>query len=271
MINWGPMEVTEANPILTEERRQRIGQLVEVQGSVTYAELSRSFGVSRMTLYRDLKALEASGRLRSVRGGALRPDIAGAQEPVLAAKRALYRRQKEAIGRYAAQHFVREGDSVVLEAGTTVAQAVQYLGKPGVTLISNGLETIRQATALLPGVTVMACGGVLREPSFTFVGPQAESFFTQLRAHNVFLSASGLTLDVGLTDPNPMEIQTKRAMAACADRVVVLMDSSKFGVRSLLQTLPLEQIHVLVTDDQAPPHYLEELRRAGIDVRVVHC
>ena len=61
------MEVTEANPILTEERRQRIGLLVEVQGSVTYAELSRSFGVSRMTLYRDLKALEAKIRAQARR------------------------------------------------------------------------------------------------------------------------------------------------------------------------------------------------------------
>ena len=150
--------VEEPSTVLTEERRQRIAQMVEAGGSINYAELERSFGVSRMTLYRDLKALEALGRLRCVRGGAVRVDGVIALEPLPAKKRGLHRREKEAIGRYAAQHFVREGDFVVLEAGTTVACMIKHLDKPGVTVISNGLETIREATALLPTVTLMGCG-----------------------------------------------------------------------------------------------------------------
>ncbi|MDX2007454.1 MAG: DeoR/GlpR family DNA-binding transcription regulator [Meiothermus sp.] len=261
--------VEELNSILAVERRKRIAQLVESNGSINYADLERSFGVSRMTLYRDLKALEGMNRLRCVRGGAVRLDNAVISEPMPSKKRALHRREKELIGRFAAQNFVREGDFIVLEAGTTAACMIKHLARPGVTLISNGLETIREATNLLPTVTVMGCGGILREPSYTFVGPQAEMFFAQLRAHTAFLSASGLTLENGLMDPNPLEIQVKRAMVACAERLVVLMDSSKFGVRSLLQTLPLDQVDVLITDDRITDKFAEELRARGIDLRVV--
>ncbi|MCX7783626.1 MAG: DeoR/GlpR family DNA-binding transcription regulator [Meiothermus sp.] len=195
-------------------------------------------------------------------------DNAVTPEPLPSKKRTLHRREKEVIGRYAAHHFVREGDFVVLEAGTTVACMLKHMGKPGVTLISNGLEIIREATSLLPTVTVMACGGILREPSYTFVGPQAEAFFSQLRAHTVFLSASGLTLEDGLMDPNPLEIQVKRAMANCAERVVILMDSSKFGTRSLLQTLPLDSIDALITDNGVPEKLAHEIRLRGIDFHI---
>lgn len=260
--------VTELPTVLTEERRQRIAQMVESNGSISYGELERFLGVSRMTLYRDFKVLEGLNRLRCVRGGAVRIEGVVAPEPLPSKKRSQHRKEKEAIGRYAVQHFVKEGDFVVLEAGTTVACTLKYLGKPGVTLISNGLEVIREATALLPTVTVMGCGGILREPSYTFVGPQAEAFFAQLRAHTVFLSGSGLSLDDGLTDPNPLEIQVKRAMVACAQQLVVLVDSSKFGTRSLLQTLPLDKVQILVTDDQISPRFASEISNRGIELHI---
>jgi len=256
--------------VLTEERRQRIAQMVESNGSISYRDLERSFGVSRMTLYRDLKALEGLSRLRCVRGGAVRVEGIITPEPMPSKKRSQHRKEKEAIGRYAVQHFVKEGDFVVLEAGTTVACTLKHLGKPGVTLISNGLEVIREATALLPTVTVMGCGGILREPSYTFVGPQAEAFFAQLRAHTVFLSASGISLDDGLTDPNPLEIQVKQAMVACAEQLVVLVDSSKFGIRSLLQTLPMDKIQILVTDDRIPERFANEIRKLGIELHIAN-
>lgn len=259
----------QTQPLLTEQRRLRIVQMVEAKGSVGYADLEASFGVSRMTLYRDLKALEKAGRVRCVRGGAIRLDSPELSEPLPSKKRTRYRREKEIIGRYAAQNFVKDGDLIVLEAGTTVGCMLKHLAKARVTLISNGLECISEAAALLPTVTVIGCGGILREPSFTFVGPQAEAFFRELRANTVFLSASGLTLEDGLMDPNPLEIQVKRAMVACAERVIVLLDSSKFGKRSLLQTIPLTSVDVLITDDRATSGLRDTIGALGVDVRVV--
>jgi len=253
--------------LLTEHRRAIIAGLVTDQGVVSSEELSSRFGVTHMTVYRDLKALEALGKLRAVRGGAVRTAPSPSSEPLYFAKRLVNQPLKESIARYAARSFVQDGDNLILEAGTTVVAMVKHLRYANLTLVTNGLETINETTALLPTLTVMSCGGILREVSHTFVGPQAEEFFRGIRARTLFLGATGLTAQ-GITDPNPLEIQVKRAMAASVERVVLLLDSSKFGTRSLAPLLPLEQLHAVVTDTGAPYTDLEMLRAAGVEVHV---
>jgi DeoR/GlpR family transcriptional regulator of sugar metabolism len=94
---------------------------------------------------------------------------------------------------------------------------------------------------LTPAVSVYCCGGMLRPVAYTFVGPQAEEYFRTVNAATCFLSATGLTLAEGITDVSLLEIQVKRVMAASADRVIFLLDSSKFGVRSLARIVPLRK------------------------------
>ncbi len=256
--------------MLAEKRRQLISQRLRERGTVTTEELAADFDVSYMTIWRDLTVLENAGLLRRVRGGAVRVDNEPVVEPFFAEKRALHAREKEAIARYAAQTFVTDNDIIILEAGTTVSAMVKYLDQRNLTLITNGLATINEAAPSVPDLTVMCCGGILRDVSYTFVGPQAEQFFRNVCASTLFLGASGLAFPEGITDPSPLEIQVKQAMAASAGRVVLLLDSSKFGVRSLSPILPLEQVAVLVTDNGAPEADLVRLRAQGIDVHVVN-
>ena len=167
-----------------------------------------------------------------------------------------------------AEHFVSDGDIVILEAGTTVSALVKHLRHKRLTVMTNGLETVNEAAQLLPDLTVMSCGGILREVSHTFVGPQAEQFFRDMRGKTLFLGASGLSVPGGVTDPNPLEIQVKRAMTASVDRVVLLVDSSKFGQRSLCLLLPFDRVHVIITDAGAPAGDVKRLRALGVDVRI---
>jgi DeoR/GlpR family transcriptional regulator of sugar metabolism len=254
-------------PMLTENRRRAIFDLVREQGSVSVKELSDRFEVSPMTVYRDLKALEAKDTLQRVRGGAIHQP-SSPEEPRFGAKIEVQRRSKLAIARYAATHFVGDKDIVVLEAGTTVAAIVRFLPLTLSALIANGLDALNEARALLPAVPVFGCGGMLRSPSFTFVGPEAEAYFRSITATTLFLGATGLTLEEGITDPNPLEIEVKRAMAACAQRTVLLIDGSKFGRRSLRQILPLEEVDALVTDSGAPISTLREVEALGVEVHV---
>ena len=253
--------------MLTEERRQRIADLLDASGSVANEELADAFGVTRMTIYRDLKALEASGRLRRVRGGAVADG--GGEEPVFQSKQALQRHEKEAIAAYAARTFVRPRDLVFLEAGTTITAMVRHLAPLAPTVVTNGLAVINMAAKYVPQLTVMACGGMLRERSLTFVGPHAEAFFADVHAHTLFVSGTGLTLPEGLTDPNPLEVQVKRAMAEHAHQVVLLVDSSKLGVRSLVSVLPLDRIDHLVTDEGADDALLAAIGAKGPKVHRV--
>lgn len=265
--------VQKANPrskrLLTEQRHQAILHLVREGELVTVDELVNRLQVSKMTIWRDLMTLEQSGRLRRVRGGAARMqgDIRSA-EPYFKSKKVIHRQKKAAIARLAAEQFVDEDDIIILEAGTTAGAMVEHLTQSGLTVITNGLGILNEIAIQVPDTTVLCCGGMLRPVGFTFVGPQAEEFFHSLRARTLFLSATGIALPEGITDPNLLEIQVKRAMADSASRIVLLMDSSKFGVRSLAPILPLERIQVLITDSETPAEFLEQLRKLQIEIHL---
>ena len=217
-------------------------ELVDQRGQMTSDDLANTFAISPMTVWRDLTSLEEEGRLRRVRGGAARVDRRADAEPLFVSKQVVNRERKEVIARYAAENFVDDGDIIFIEAGTTALAMVKYLKHcEHLTVIGNGLGMMNELARLLPGVTVYCCGGMLRPTGLTFVGPQAEEFFRHVNARTCFLSGTGLSFPEGLTDVNLLEIQVKRVMAASAGRAVLLMDSTKFGVKSLAKVVELER------------------------------
>ncbi|MFO7633168.1 MAG: DeoR/GlpR family DNA-binding transcription regulator [Caldilinea sp.] len=253
-----------------ELRREQIAVFVQDRSSATAEELSEQFGVSLMTVWRDLTALEEEGRVRRVRGGAARVERREDTEPLYDSKRVLNPTAKERIARYAVEQFVQNGDILFMEAGTTVVAMAKYLANyQQLTVIGNGLGTMNELARLTPAINVYCCGGMLRPVAYTFVGPQAEEYFRNINATTCFLSATGITLTEGITDVSLLEIQVKRAMAASADRVIFLMDSSKFGVRSLARIVSLSDVSVMITDADAPPAFVDTLRGMGIDVHLV--
>ncbi len=255
--------------LLAELRRDRMAELVEQRGQMTSDELALTFAVSPMTVWRDLTSLEEAGRLRRVRGGAARIERRADAEPLFVSKQVVNRERKETIARYAAEHFVDDGDIIFIEAGTTALAMVKYLARyEHLTVIGNGLGMMNDLARLLPGVTVYGCGGILRPTGLTFVGPQAEEFFRHVNARTCFLSGTGLSFPEGLTDVNLLEIQVKRVMAASAGRVVLLMDSTKFGVKSLAKVVELERGQILVTDSGVPAEAVERLTALGVEVHI---
>jgi DeoR/GlpR family transcriptional regulator of sugar metabolism len=272
----GAVDTTGAR-LLTEQRRVQIAGLVDDLGSVTNGALASRFGVSLMTIWRDLAGLEEAGRLRRVRGGAVRMALRATPaesveqdaEPFYVSKQVVNQGKKDCIARFAAHHFIADGDIIFVEAGTTVAAMARHLPAfKHLTVVGNGLGTMNELAAQLPGITVFCCGGMLREVGLTFVGPQAEAYFRQINAHTCFLSATGITTAEGVTDPNLLEIQVKRAMAHSAGRIVLLMDSTKFGTRSLAKIFDMRDIDILVTDAAAPGEMLSEIAALGVQVHI---
>ncbi len=204
---------------MTDQRRDQIVALVEKQGAVTNEDLVRRFGVSLMTVWRDLTGLgrsrPAASRARGATRLERRPEPGPFAEPFYTSKQVINQAKKDRIARYAAEHFIADGDIVLMEAGTTVAAMARHLpAYRHLTVIGNGLGTMNELAKQLPGVTVFCCGGLLRDVGLTFVGPQAEAYFRQINAHTCFLSATGIATSEGVTDPNLLEIEVKRAMAA---------------------------------------------------------
>ncbi|HEX2864256.1 MAG TPA: DeoR/GlpR family DNA-binding transcription regulator [Deinococcales bacterium] len=256
-----------ASKVLTEERRAGIGLLLAERGAVSSEDLADRYNVTHMTIYRDLKALEARGILRMVRGGAIRPEGPAGQEPQYGAKRHVNQAAKERIAMLAAARFIADEDIIILEGGTTVSSLVKHITARNVTVVTNGLETLNETTPYLQHLHVISCGGLLRAVSHTLVGPQTQSFFSTLSAHTFFLGATGLTPQA-VTDQNLLEIQVKQAMIQAAQRTVLLIDSSKFGTRSLAPVIATGRLHAIVTDGGAPRSDLKAIEEQGVLVLV---
>ena len=255
--------------MLPAQRQQRILEDIEKNGVGSIVELSQKYAVSEMTIRRDLLVLEREGHIKRTHGGALLLN-SSAVEPRYASKQKLHASSKESLARYAAKNLVEDNDIIILEGGTTVTAMAKYLANVrDLTVVTHGLYTTNELLHLLPHVTVICTGGILREVSATFAGPLTEQFFREFHANKLFLSATGLTLNAGFTDPSMLETQIKKAMIASADQVIMLLDSNKFGVKSLTTVLKATQINILVTDAGAPEDVLQALRATGVEVHIV--
>lgn len=248
-------------------RWQRIMALLRERGTVSAREFQSALGVTAMTVWRDLQALEEQGLLRRVRGGA-QARAADTGEPGFEAKAPTAEAAKRRIAACAVARFVREGQTLALEGGTTVATLVDHLPAARVSVLTNSLPVALRVRARRPGLPVKLPGGWLSEVSGNVVGPDALQFIGRQRASLCFLSATGFDEQQGPTDPNPLEIEVKRAWAAVSDRVVLLLDAGKWGRRSAAVMLHPRRIHALVTDAAPPPAIAACLAGHGIDVVV---
>lgn len=254
--------------LLVEERRRRIVELLEQQERATVDELVDRFGVSAVTIRGDFDALAESGVLVRSHGGALRR--IDQQDMPIAVKEKLHHGEKARIG-HAAAHLIRQGETIILDSGTTtaeIARQIRHLKLKSVTVITNALN-IAIELANLPHVHVIMIGGILRRMSYSTVGPQAEQMLRGLNADRLFLGVDGLDPDVGLTTPDVLEAQLNGLMIRVSREVTVVTDSSKFFRRSLSRIAGIGDVHRIITDDKADPRLLADVRARDIEVLVV--
>lgn len=196
--------------MIASERRKRIKALLNEKGSVSVDDLTNQFNVSRMTIWRDLKILEEKDELQKVHGGAIQKEDNYILEPKFEIKERIAIKEKRSIARYAAENYIKDGDIIFLDGGSTVMELIPYLKDKNITLLTNGLNTLFLASKYINHLNVMGSGGGIRYPSMTFVGPEAEKFFNNYKAEIVFLSCSGITIEDGVMDINLLEMEVKK-------------------------------------------------------------
>lgn len=253
--------------MLAEERRMRIMELLREQKSVEIAELSELFAVAQETIRRDLKRLEDEGALRRTHGGAT---IEGRQTIAPLSTRAEANRdEKERIGRRALE-YIREGDRIIIDGGTTTLQLARALkgNRRSASVVTNALN-IALELAGIPELSVDVVGGTLSESSLTLIGPETERAFARYRVSKVFLAASGITAEWGLGISNSFEAAVKQAMMEAAGEVILLADSTKLGKEGLVSFAPLSQVDRLITDQDADPKIIDAIAHLGVDIELV--
>lgn len=243
--------------MLARQRQERILDEVRATGGVRVTDLVELLGVSDMTIRRDIAVLARKGLVARVHGGVTSVSGRSADEPGFAVKSGLQTAEKRAIA-LAAARLVSAGDSVALSAGTTTyAVAQQLLRVPQLTVVTNSVP-VGEVFHASPREdrTVVLTGGV-RTPSDALVGPVAVAALRTLHADWLFLGVHGIDERAGCTTPNLEEAETNRALISSARQVVVVADSTKWGVVGLSSMARLDDIDVLVTDHGLDP----EVRR----------
>jgi DeoR/GlpR family transcriptional regulator of sugar metabolism len=256
--------------VFAEERQELIARLIEEHGRARVADLAGRFGVSGVTIRKDLAALEQLGRLVRTHGGAVATVRAGAERGFDVRER-LQRDEKDAIGREAAGMVV-DGDSIALDASTTALALARHLKARGgwlhLTVITNGLR-IASELAGHPGIGVVMPAGFLRWEALSLVGPLGEGLFEKVNIQKAFMGAAGFAIEAGLSDATEEEAQIKRLMVAGASEVIGLVDHTKWERAAFATFCETADLRTVITDQGAPARMVDELRRSGMDVRQV--
>jgi DeoR/GlpR family transcriptional regulator of sugar metabolism len=266
LIDLGSLALGKKINVFVEERQQRIIERLRDQGKVTVEELMADFGVSAPTVRADLAALEARRLLRRTHGGAL-PPATSLYEPTYTERAGSQLNEKRRIGEAAAR-LVRPGETVILDAGTTVHEVGVALiagGLTGITVVTNNLPT---ANLLMeaPGLDVLVIGGQAQLHRRATLGPLAAEFLQRIHADHVFLGANGIDSSAGLTVVDFDAASVKRAMIAHAAEVVVVADATKIGQTAFAHVAPVSVASRLITDSAFISESMEAaLLDAGID------
>jgi DeoR family transcriptional regulator, aga operon transcriptional repressor len=261
--HWGLslLDRDQAVPYATSNaRRTRVLRVVEEQGYCTIAELSRAFGVSEMTIRRDIQRLEGDGNLRSVHGGVTTLAPAAMVGTDFRARAGRMREAKAAIA-VRGLEFLPESGAVAIDAGTSTLELAKMIPRDRpLQIVTHSLAAIN---ALLwhGDVEVTCLGGRLNPQSQSFGGLSTSAAIEELHVRTFFLAATGITPN-GVYCGTDFEAVTKRSLVRAADQVVLLADSSKFRISAMVRACSLEDVQVIITDDGiAAEHlaYLEQL------------
>ncbi|SMB89696.1 transcriptional regulator, DeoR family [Thermanaeromonas toyohensis ToBE] len=250
--------------MLTLERRQKILQWILREGRAEVAELASAFGVSTMTIRRDLKALENEGLLARSRGGALsRNGLIG--EIPYRSKVTSHLELKRGIAKVAAG-LVENNSTVILDAGSTTLEVARCLkkSKENLTIVTNDLN-IAIELADVPGFKVLTTGGEVQPGVYCLLGEEALAFLRSISVNIAFLGAGAVDL-AGLYTPTLDKVHLKRAMVASAAKAVLVADHTKFGRKAFAKVCELKVVDLIITDNQLAPQIVAEMERQGINL-----
>ena len=256
------------NPVLTTElRHTAIVDLLKQQGKAKVEDLAERLNVSEVTIRKDLTKLEEQGLLQRVHGSAVisqqsRFNIAFLERLRLQAP------AKNSIAQAAAL-YIQEGDSIILDAGTTALSLAQVLAERrchSLFVITNSVPAALELSKA--SYEIVLIGGQVRNHSLALIGPITVKNLANYHVDRAFVGTSGVSLTHGFSTPNGFDAQVKEAMIRAAEETYILADSSKFGHDCLVSFAEISDIHLIITDSEIPPEFANEFRKRGIRCQI---
>ncbi|BCG08299.1 MULTISPECIES: glucitol operon DNA-binding transcriptional repressor SrlR [Buttiauxella] len=247
------------------QRQAAILEHLQKQGKCSVEDLAHHFQTTGTTIRKDLVLLETAGSVIRTYGGVVlskdEPD------PPIDHKTLINTEQKQKIADAAVQ-YIHDGDSIILDAGSTVLQMVPLLQRfNNITVMTNSLHIVNALSELDNEQTILMPGGTFRKKSASFHGQLAETAFEHFSFDKLFMGTDGIDLNAGVTTFNEVYTVSK-AMCNAARQVILMADSSKFGRKSPNIVCGLESVDTIITDSGISAEFLTALREKGVNVIV---
>lgn len=252
----------------TSTRRERIVSMLKDNGSVQVPALSEIFGVSTVTIRKDLKFLDKQGiAARSYGGAILNEIITSPHEHHIKYKQQANITEKIAIGHTAAT-LISSGESIILDSGTTTLHiAANLKEKRDITVVTNSLHAMNELSHY-SDINLLMLGGTLCEKNMSFYGAPAEYHLNNLHVDKLFLEINGFHIQRGITNNSEAEAILNRMMCKSANEIIVLADSSKLNKVCLHQVLEASKISKLITDSNITSEIHKDIESCGIEVLI---
>lgn len=250
----------------TSSRRENIISMLNEKGSVQVAPLAEQFNVSTQTIRKDLKFLADKGIATRSYGGAMLSAIhSPATEAAIELKQQLFMHEKAEIGEVAAS-FIKPGDSIILDSGTTTLQIAAHMkDEDDVVVVTNDFGIMNEL-ARCEKLQLLMLGGTLRRKSMSLYGAQTDNTMKNLLVDKLFLGVDGFDMQKGVTTHYEAEASLNRKMCTAANEIILVTDSSKFGKICLHKILETKKITKLITDHGVPRSVVDGLKDMGIEV-----
>ncbi len=250
--------------MLANQRREKIFELIQEDGSAKVINLAKIFKVTEVTIRQDLEKLEKDGLVIKEHGGAFLKDIKDqVQSFSLGHKENIDK--KELIAKKCIE-FIENGDSIILDSGSTTTEIAKHLkGFKQLTVITNALN-IAMMLGAEPGIELIVTGGEFKPPTLSLTGQKAADSFKGLNVQKLFLATAGISLKAGLTYPSISDLVVKKAMIEAADTTYLVADSTKIGKSAFASLGALSLIDYIITDNGIEEKHKEIFRNNEIEL-----
>ncbi|MEY2916578.1 MAG: hypothetical protein RIS73_292 [Bacteroidota bacterium] len=232
--------------MLANQRRDKILELLQEDGSAKVLDLAKLFKVTEVTIRQDLEKLDKEGLITREHGGAFLKNIKNQVQTFSLA----HQENLDKKGLIAAKciEYIEPGDTIILDSGSTTTEIAKKLkGFKNLTVITNALN-IALMLGVEPGIEVIVTGGEFKPPTLSLTGQKAADFFKGLNAQKLFLATAGISLKAGLTYPSISDLVVKKAMIEAAETTYLVADSTKMSKAAFASLGALSLIDYIITD-----------------------
>jgi DeoR/GlpR family transcriptional regulator of sugar metabolism len=254
------------NVVFQEERLEKIIALLEKEDRLVTKNLPEILNTTSVTIRKDIAILEQRGLLKRTHGGAIKPRKLF-HGLALNEKEKLNLEEKIRIAKKAAK-LIYEGDTIILDSGSTtsfIAKEIKHM--KGITVITNAINIV--SILLNSDIDVILIGGSLLKETSTLVGPLADDVLRKISADKLFIGVDGIDFEVGLTTPNILEANTSRVMMEMSGEIILVVDASKFGRRSLGVISKVSEVNSIITTKKLSENELKKFADYDVQVFIV--